>query len=127
MAALKQRGVTVEYIIKDNEGHGFVNEENRFDFYEAMERFLRRCLRPAVSGRGFALRHRSPCNSLRFGQCFPGLRLYPIDYATSRKLDPSLAFGGRSRLRFGSPTSTLKPCSLASFWISRTTAPHAAA
>ena len=23
----------VEYLVKDNEGHGFYNEENRFDFY----------------------------------------------------------------------------------------------
>ncbi len=38
--ALKKRGVDVEYIVKDNEGHGFHNEENRFAFYEAMERFL---------------------------------------------------------------------------------------
>lgn len=39
--ALRKRGVAVEYIVKDNEGHGFHNEENRFDFYRAMERFLR--------------------------------------------------------------------------------------
>jgi dipeptidyl aminopeptidase/acylaminoacyl peptidase len=38
--ALRSRGVEVEYIIKDNEGHGFSNEENRFDFYRAMEKFL---------------------------------------------------------------------------------------
>jgi dipeptidyl aminopeptidase/acylaminoacyl peptidase len=38
--ALKKRGITVEYMIKDNEGHGFHNEENRFDFYRAMEKFL---------------------------------------------------------------------------------------
>jgi dipeptidyl aminopeptidase/acylaminoacyl peptidase len=30
----------VPYIVKDNEGHGFRNEENRFEFYEAMEQFL---------------------------------------------------------------------------------------
>jgi len=40
VAALKKRGVEVVYIVKENEGHGFQNEENRFDFYEAMERFL---------------------------------------------------------------------------------------
>lgn len=40
VAALKQRGVTVEYLVKDNEGHGFHNEENRFEFYRSMERFL---------------------------------------------------------------------------------------
>ncbi len=38
--ALKERGVSVEYMVKDNEGHGFRNEENRFDFYRAMEKFL---------------------------------------------------------------------------------------
>ncbi|MCJ7457575.1 MAG: S9 family peptidase [candidate division Zixibacteria bacterium] len=38
--ALKKRGIEVEYMVKDNEGHGFANEENRFDFYEAMEKFL---------------------------------------------------------------------------------------
>ena len=38
--ALKKRGIDVEYMVKDNEGHGFHNEENRFDFYSAMEKFL---------------------------------------------------------------------------------------
>jgi len=38
--ALKKRGITVQYMVKDNEGHGFYNEENRFDFYRAMEKFL---------------------------------------------------------------------------------------
>lgn len=46
VAALKKRGVEVEYLVKDNEGHGFSNEENRFAFYEAMERFLARHLKP---------------------------------------------------------------------------------
>ncbi len=39
--ALRERGVEVEYMVKDNEGHGFHNQENRFDFYRAMERFLK--------------------------------------------------------------------------------------
>ncbi len=38
--ALKKRGIDVPYMVKDNEGHGFQNQENRFDFYEAMEKFL---------------------------------------------------------------------------------------
>jgi dipeptidyl aminopeptidase/acylaminoacyl peptidase len=38
--ALKERGIVVEYMVKENEGHGFYNEENRFDFYRAMEEFL---------------------------------------------------------------------------------------
>ena len=39
--ALKDRGVEVEYMVKDNEGHGFHNQENQFDFYRAMEKFLK--------------------------------------------------------------------------------------
>jgi dipeptidyl aminopeptidase/acylaminoacyl peptidase len=38
--ALRRRGVEVDYMVKRNEGHGFRNEENRFDFYRAMEKFL---------------------------------------------------------------------------------------
>ena len=44
VAALAARGIKVEYMVKDNEGHGFHNEENRFEFYEAMEKFLQGCL-----------------------------------------------------------------------------------
>jgi len=43
--ALKKRGVEVEYMVKDNEGHGFHNEENRFDFYRSMEKFLHKHLK----------------------------------------------------------------------------------
>lgn len=38
--AMKSRGIAVEYLVKDNEGHGFRNEENRFEFYERMMAFL---------------------------------------------------------------------------------------
>ncbi len=38
--ALRKRGVTVDYMVKDNEGHGFSNQENQFEFYGAMEKFL---------------------------------------------------------------------------------------
>ncbi len=38
--ALRARGVEVQYMVKDNEGHGFHNEENRFEFYDAMDAFL---------------------------------------------------------------------------------------
>lgn len=43
--AIKKRGIDVEYMVKDNEGHGFYNEENRFDFYRAMEKFLSKYLK----------------------------------------------------------------------------------
>lgn len=42
--ALRNKGVIIEYLVKDNEGHGFHNEENRFDFYASMERFLKKHL-----------------------------------------------------------------------------------
>jgi len=38
--ALKERGIDVPYLVKDNEGHGFSNEENRFEFYRKMGEFL---------------------------------------------------------------------------------------
>lgn len=38
--ALKKRGVDVEYMVKENEGHGFMNEENKIEFYNAMTEFL---------------------------------------------------------------------------------------
>jgi dipeptidyl aminopeptidase/acylaminoacyl peptidase len=38
--ALRNRGITVEYMVKDDEGHGFYNEKNQFDFYNAMDKFL---------------------------------------------------------------------------------------
>jgi dipeptidyl aminopeptidase/acylaminoacyl peptidase len=40
VAALRARGIDVPYMVKDNEGHGFHNEENRFAFYRAMEQFF---------------------------------------------------------------------------------------
>ena len=46
---LKKRGIDVEYMVKENEGHGFHNEENKFDFYEAMEKFLDKHLHPETS------------------------------------------------------------------------------
>jgi dipeptidyl aminopeptidase/acylaminoacyl peptidase len=44
--SLRKRGIQVEYMVKDNEGHGFHNEENRFDFYTAMQDFLGKNLHP---------------------------------------------------------------------------------
>ena len=45
VAALKKRGIEVPYMVKENEGHGFRNEENRFDFYGEMEKFFAKHLR----------------------------------------------------------------------------------
>ncbi|WP_186023210.1 alpha/beta hydrolase family protein [Burkholderia gladioli] len=38
--ALRSRGIDVQYMLKANEGHGFANEENQYEFYEAMIAFL---------------------------------------------------------------------------------------
>ena len=38
--ALKAKGIDVPYMVKDDEGHGFYNESNRFDFYREMSDFL---------------------------------------------------------------------------------------
>ena len=40
VAALKDRGIDVEYIVADDEGHGFVKPENRMRAYRAIELFL---------------------------------------------------------------------------------------
>jgi dipeptidyl aminopeptidase/acylaminoacyl peptidase len=44
VAALRARGVPVDYICKDDEGHGFVKPENRMDAFGAVERFFARHL-----------------------------------------------------------------------------------
>jgi dipeptidyl aminopeptidase/acylaminoacyl peptidase len=36
--ALRERGVPVEYLLADDEGHGFQNQENNFAMFRAMER-----------------------------------------------------------------------------------------
>jgi len=38
--ALRKRGIEAQYLVKENEGHGFHHEENQFDFYGAMEKFF---------------------------------------------------------------------------------------
>ncbi|HMG17045.1 MAG TPA: S9 family peptidase, partial [Saprospiraceae bacterium] len=40
VAALKKRGIEVEYMVKNDEGHGFHNQDNQYDFYGAMEKFF---------------------------------------------------------------------------------------
>jgi dipeptidyl aminopeptidase/acylaminoacyl peptidase len=44
VSALKERGIDVPYLVKENEGHGFQNEENRFEFYQWAETFLQKHL-----------------------------------------------------------------------------------
>ncbi len=46
VAALKKNNVEVQYMVKENEGHGFMNEENKFEFYGAMESFLAKHMVP---------------------------------------------------------------------------------
>ncbi|WP_246794351.1 S9 family peptidase [Burkholderia perseverans] len=50
VAALRERGVEVKYMLKADEGHGFANEENQYEFYEAMIAFLDAHLGAARAG-----------------------------------------------------------------------------
>lgn len=42
---LKKNGVQVKYMFKENEGHGFKNEENKIEFYSELEKYLSEHLR----------------------------------------------------------------------------------
>ena len=42
---LRNRGIDVPYMVKYNEGHGFRNEENQFEFYNTMIGFLAKYLK----------------------------------------------------------------------------------
>ncbi len=44
VAALRERGIDQEYMLFEDEGHGFAKPENRLRFYAAAERFLARHL-----------------------------------------------------------------------------------
>jgi dipeptidyl aminopeptidase/acylaminoacyl peptidase len=43
--ALRSRGIEVPYLVKYDEGHGFHNQENQFEFYKVMLGFLFRHLK----------------------------------------------------------------------------------
>ncbi len=43
--ALKLKGIDVPYMLKEDEGHGFYNESNQFDFYTEMINFLDKYLK----------------------------------------------------------------------------------
>ena len=42
---LKENGITVQYMVEENEGHNFRNEENRIEFYRETEKFLTKYLK----------------------------------------------------------------------------------
>lgn len=44
VAALRDRGIRVKYMVAGNEGHGFANPNNRMALYRAMEQFFGECL-----------------------------------------------------------------------------------
>jgi dipeptidyl aminopeptidase/acylaminoacyl peptidase len=44
VAAMKEKGIDYEYLLFEDEGHGFAKPENRLRFYAAAERFLARHL-----------------------------------------------------------------------------------
>jgi dipeptidyl aminopeptidase/acylaminoacyl peptidase len=40
VAVMKEKGIDHEYLLFEDEGHGFARPENRLVFYAAAERFL---------------------------------------------------------------------------------------
>ena len=46
--SLRKRNIEVPYMVKYNEGHGFHNEENRFEVYQAMMGFFAKHLKPEM-------------------------------------------------------------------------------
>ena len=48
VAALTKRGVEEPYIGRDNESHGFRNEEHPYEFHGAREQFLAKQFKPEV-------------------------------------------------------------------------------
>ncbi len=44
VAAMKAKNIPVYYLLKENEGHGFHNEENQIEFYKYLEAFFARYL-----------------------------------------------------------------------------------
>jgi dipeptidyl aminopeptidase/acylaminoacyl peptidase len=47
VAAVKQNGVPVEYLVFPDEGHGFTKKKNRIAGYRAILQFLDEHLKPA--------------------------------------------------------------------------------
>lgn len=52
IAALRGRNVPVHYFLRENEGHGFRNEENRLAFYRLVDQFLAENLQTPQVQRG---------------------------------------------------------------------------
>src|SRR5829696_7459923 len=50
VAAMKEKGIDYEYLLFEDEGHGFARPENRLKFYAAAERFLARHLGGRAAG-----------------------------------------------------------------------------
>jgi dipeptidyl aminopeptidase/acylaminoacyl peptidase len=45
-AALEDAGVECEWVVYKDEAHGFLREDNRFDLYKQVERFLAKHMGP---------------------------------------------------------------------------------
>lgn len=50
VTSLRKRGVEVPYMVKYDEGHGFANEENKFEYYKAIVGFFHKHLKPDMKG-----------------------------------------------------------------------------
>jgi dipeptidyl aminopeptidase/acylaminoacyl peptidase len=48
VAAVKAKGVPIEYLVFEDEGHGFRKKENRLEAYQAILQFLDKYLKPGI-------------------------------------------------------------------------------
>jgi len=65
--ALHRRGVAVEYMLKEDEGHGFRNEENEIEFFRAAERFLGEHLTDSMRSSRLTPQCFPPCSAFLYG------------------------------------------------------------
>ncbi|MGH8185854.1 MAG: alpha/beta hydrolase family protein, partial [Steroidobacteraceae bacterium] len=56
VAAVRKKGVPVEYMVKDNEGHSLARKESQVEFYSRSARFLEKHLDLPASRSGEASR-----------------------------------------------------------------------
>ena len=71
-------GVEVEYMVKDDEGHGFLNDENVIDMYRAVERFLAE----HFGGRRSVTRRSAPTAG-----CRPGRHLTRVGLRAAKRME----------------------------------------
>lgn len=50
VAAIRKNNVPVEYVLFEDEGHGFVKKENQIEGYSKIVKFLDKYMKPELKG-----------------------------------------------------------------------------